>query len=514
MAILPTLRATGMGSWPTLPDFLREVRLRETSALSALVAALSATPEEQSELAYGEGAGPILLELARDLRVPKGARLAAVRCLLEGGVEGSPLADLFNGAGDLVTDPRLGAAAKKLVETGLPAALSATGEAARVSVAAGTFAKAAHSAASAVGLARVRALLDKAPPSHAGAFAAQFALGGPLPAPELAAWKKLLAEACTAYRRAPAAAKRMGLVPSWPPYLPDAFSDLIKEAEKAAEGVTAPDVTAFATPAARQPPGAVAPGRTAPPPGPLRGSPRPGRTVPPQPAPGQSTSEEVGSKKMDAIKRSPFRKAIGAVVEGKAKLPPKPMETVKPQHGGAGAPEPLPAEAGRPRVQNEEEKEAARSAVLPGLAALPTLGLNAPKFDPRGVRAPRSDRWNDNAFEWQLPILPPSEMPPPMRAAIAQGPFAQRLQSLFEDRPEAVERLCAAAEAREAKAGEGEVLKELAAELSRKKWEKERAPTGQLRRLESIRRDENQPPAWRRACACLLDRLSTPGQPD
>lgn len=519
MAILPTLRATGMGAWATLPEFLRELRLRETSALGALGTALSATAEEQSELAHVDGAGPVLLELSRDLRVPKGARLAAVRCLLEGGVEGQPLADLFIGAGDLVTDPRLGAAAKKLVELGLPAALSATGEAARVSVAAGTFAKAAHSAASAVGQARVRELLEKAPPSHAGAFAAQFAMGGALPAPELAAWKKLLSEACLANRKAPAAAKRMGLVPLWPPFLPDAFSELIKEAEKAAEGVAAPDVTAFATPAgrpgaARSVAGPVAPGRTAPaPPIPERGATQT-RSVAAPPAPsGQSTSEELGSKKMDAIRRSPFRKAIGTVVEGKARMPAKPMDAVQPQHGPA-SPTPPPAEAQRPRVQNEEEREAQRSAVLPGLAVLPTLGLNAPKFDPRGVRTPRSDRWNDNAFEWQEPILPPSELPPPMRAAIAQGPFAQRLQSLFDDRPEAVERLCAAAEAREAREGEQVLLAELAAELSRKKWEKARAPAGQLKRLELVRANETQPEPWRKVCAFLLDRLAAAGQPD
>lgn len=491
--ILATLRSTGMGQWPTLPDFLRDARLHESGALGALgAAALSATPEEQRELAEGPDAGGVLLDLARDLRVPKAARLAAARCLIEAGIEGEPLAQLFTGAGDLVTDPRLGAAAKKLVELGLPQAL-ASGDPARVSFAAGAFARSVHAAASAVGQVRVRELLAKAPPAHAGAAAALFALGGELPAGERAAWKKLLDETCVANRKAPAAARRMGLAPPWPPNLPDAFAALVLEAERAAAGVASvdaaknPSALAAAAPAAEltagRPPGAT-------------------------PLP-RGTTEVVGQRRVEPpIKRSPFRKPIGTVVEGKTVMPPKPMAEVLPQHG-RGQPDPATAPPERPRVQTEEEREAPKAAPLPGLSALPTQRPgDEVRFDPAGRRIPRADRWSDERFQWQEPVLPSSDLPRPVRGVPTQGPFALRLQSLLEDRPEAVERLCAAAEARVAVAGEDQLLRELSSELGRKRWEKAHAPSGQLRRLESIRADGTQPDPWRKVAQLLIERLS------
>ena len=254
MAILNTLKREGVGSWTTLADFLREARMRETGALGALAAALTAPPEEQKELAQGEGAA-VLLELACDLRVPKGGRLAAARCLLE--ADAGDAARLFAGAGDLITDPRLGAAARKLVESGLPLALKVGGNPAQVSLAAGAFARSAQSAASAVGQARIKEMLAAAPKGHAGAAAALFALGqGELPKDQLEAWKKLLETTSAAYRRAPAAARRMGLAPPWPPNLPDAFGPLVKEAEEKTAGVKSADVTAAP---AKSPPQTPAP---------------------------------------------------------------------------------------------------------------------------------------------------------------------------------------------------------------------------------------------------------------
>ncbi len=498
MAILATLRSTGMGQWPTLPEFLREARLHETGALGAMgAAALSATADEQRELAEAADAGGVLLDLARDLRVPKAARLAATRCLMEAGIGGEPLAQLFIGAGDLVTDPRLGGAAKKLVEFGLPAAL-VVGAAARVSFAAGAFARSVHSASSAVGQARARELLAGAPPAHAGAAAALFALGGELPAGEVAAWKKLLADTCVANRKAPAAAKRMGLAPPWPPNLPDSFGPLVQEAEKAAAGVASVDAAANPVALAASAP---APDFTA---GRASG---PGRVAPPPlPAP-KGVTEVVGRKIEAPIKRSPFRKPIGTVVEGKTTRP-KPMAPVSPQHA-PGSPEPFTPAPWRPRVQSEEERETPKGAPLPGLSALPAQRKqDEVKFDPLGRRVPRADRWNDDAFQWQEPVLPSSDLPRPLRAALALGPFAQRLQSLFEDRPEAVDRLCAAAEARVAVAGEEQLLRELSLELGRKRWEKARAPPGQVKRLESIRADGTHPDPWLKVAQFLIERFA------
>src|SRR5256885_16256574 len=111
MGILATLKKESAGLWPSLADYLREVRHRETGAVAALSAALSTPPTEQKELTDEPDAGAILLELASDLRVPKGSRLAATRCLLEAGIAGPLIGQPFLGPGDLGTDPRLGRAA-------------------------------------------------------------------------------------------------------------------------------------------------------------------------------------------------------------------------------------------------------------------------------------------------------------------------------------------------------------------------------------------------------------------
>src|SRR3954469_15901591 len=162
MPILATLKKEVSGEWAMLGDYLREARHCETGALAALAAVLSAAPAEQKELAEAPDAGAILLELACDLRVPKGSRLAAARVLLDAGITGPQVGQLFTRAGDLVTDPRLGAAARKLVEGGLPGALQLGGDVAKVSLAAGSFARAVHSSSSAVGQARTRELLAAA----------------------------------------------------------------------------------------------------------------------------------------------------------------------------------------------------------------------------------------------------------------------------------------------------------------------------------------------------------------
>ena len=493
MGILATLKKESGGEWPSLPDYLREARHRETGALAALAAALTAPPEEQKELAQAEEAEVVLLDLACDLRVPKGSRLAGARVLLEGGLSGPLLGQLFAGAGDLVTDPRLGASARKLVDGGLPAALQLGGEAQAVSLAAGTMARAIQAAASAVGLARAKELLATAPGGHAGAAAGLFALGqGELPPDQLEAWKKLLEETCAKNRAAPAAAKRMGMAPPWPPNLPDAFAPLVQEAEKKTAGVVAAD--AAKSPALlKKGPGLP----TAPVPPPK--SPRPearGPTPPPPPA-------AAGKTVAPPIKRSPFRKSIGAVMEvPKTTLPPKPMEEVRARAmPGVEAPAP-----GRPRIEKEESPLEVKPSPLP-LARLPSREVHEIRLDPRGRKIPRADRWDDNDFQWDEPDLPSSEMPPPMRAAIAQGPFTQRIRSLFDDRPEAVDRLCAAAEARYAVKGEEAVAKELSQELSRKPWQDKKAPQEQVARLQNIRGDERQPKAWREVAGLLLDRL-------
>ena len=454
MAVLATLKKDRLGEWATLAEYLADLRRKETNSVAALASALSSSPEEQRELAQGNGLA-VLVEIASDLRLPKGARLAAARCSVEANASGPTLAALFVGAGDLTTDPRLGGAAKKLVESGVPAALSQKIYA-EVSLEAGAFARAAHAGASAVGQARLKELIAAAPEGHAGVAAALFSLGArQLSAADRERWAKLLRATCAAHRSAPAAAKRLGLAPPWPPNLPEAFAPLVQDAEKAAAEVTASDAAATpvktgsraaGAPRAAGRVGAPLPARPASASAPARGEPLPDPAPVPESPPPRLGTTELGKKVVAPIKASPFRRPRGTVVEGPVKLPPKPMPPV----AGRG-PEAVPPSRPEPL----------------------------------------------------LPKVP--DAPPIRRAAAAAGPFARRLQSLFEDRPEAVERLCAAIEARAAVHGLGVALDELGRELSQPRWKGRRPAPGQLERLAAAARAQPEP--WTAAAGLLLARF-------
>jgi hypothetical protein len=278
---------------------------------------------------------------------------------------------------------------------------------------------------------------------------------GALPEGHRSGWIRLLKDICAAHRRAPAAAKRLGLAPAWPPNLPEAFASMIREAEQSNTGVKSEDAAAGPAPS-RKPPAEVvaAPsGKTE------RPAALPARTVGP------------------AIRKSGVRKPMGTVVEVPAVLPRKPMEVVAGRGGPAS-----PVE--RARLESKED---------------------APRFDSRGRRIPRADRWTDKQFQWETPVLPSAALPPPARVVPAPGPFEARLRSVLEDRPEAVERLCAAAEARAAVRGETELVRELRAELARSTWRDKTPPEAQLRRLRSILQDGAHPAPWRAAAGLLLD---------
>src|SRR2546421_2115786 len=210
MAVLAALKKDRLDEWPTVADYLSDLRKRETNSVAALALALGATPQDRRELAEGAGLS-LLVEVASDLRIQKTSRVAAARCAIEAGAAGETLAALFVGAGDLAADPRLEDCARQFIETGLPAALRMTATHG-VSLQAGSFACAVHVAAAVAGRARVEEPLAAAPAEHAGEVAALFALG-PLPRPPAhqEKWAKLLRELCTAHRRAPAAARRLGL---------------------------------------------------------------------------------------------------------------------------------------------------------------------------------------------------------------------------------------------------------------------------------------------------------------
>ena len=499
MAILATLRKDGFGKWTNLQDYLSDVRLRETGSIAALAAVLSAEPADQKELGAGEGA-VYMVDLASDLRVPKGARLAATRCAMEAGLKLELLAELFLGAGDLVTDPRLGGAAKKLAEQGIAAAAQKPEGAKKISDLAGAFARAAHAASSVLGSTRVKELLAAAPPSHAGVSAAVFALGGELLQPEREAWQKLLNEQCAKNRKAPAAAKRMGLVPSWPPFLPEAFAPLIKAAEEANANVSSSDALAL-TP----PPMTVATAAA-------QGS--AGSGGPPLPSiPGGAVLTPPGAlaggapaRKLEAPIR-PRRPLNATVSYGPVQRPQRemPAVTARPTATPAAgekkdAPKQLTvAAAGALAGASRKSSDAAK-------APAPKAGDEPLRFDPNGRRLSRVDRFNGDEFQWQDPILPSPALRVVARATIVDGPFAQRVLSIFDDRPEAVDRLCAAAEARVQVHGAARAEDELARELKLARWTRKPTPPGQLLRLSAIAANALVPAPWREAAQAILAR--------
>ena len=266
----------------------------------------------------------------------------------------------------------------------------------------------------------------------------------------------------------------------------------MQEAEKKNEGVLSAD--AAANPALLKKSGPL-------PTGPSAARPVQKGLFSPAAKPGLPVPPAAAKTVAPAIKRSPFRKPIGMVVEMPTTTPPKPMEEVK---GRAMGPAPGPQ---RPHLEPKEDAPLLmKSSPLP-LSTLPSRQKEAVRLDPKGRRLSRPDRWEDSYFEWEAPVLPSSELPRPMRAAVAQGRFTQRVLSLFEDRPEAVDRLCAAAEARAALSGEEALLRELSEELARKRWQEKRAPKEQLARLRAIESDPAHPLPWRAVARFLIDRL-------
>jgi hypothetical protein len=494
VALLATLKKDRLGDWSALGGFAADLRRRDSAALAALSNLLGAPAEEQRELSEWID---VLVEVASDLRAPKGARLSAARCALECAVAGERLGALFAGAGDLATDPRLGAAARRLAEAGLSAALQA-GLGREVSLDAASFARAVHGAASAVGKDRVRDLLDAAGPDHAGAAAGRFALAlAELPEQHRAGWRKLLGDECAAFRRAPPAARRMGLAPPWPPTLPDAFAPFVAEAEAATAGISAVDAAAprpVAKPNERRGmPAAGSNDRSATP------APKatqaaavlpPGSAPAPPPTPAARGVKELGTKRLAApIRQSAVRRSIGTVIEAPPAAAPRMMPpVVRPARDGGDSPSP------------------AKAAPLPGLAPLRSRVAPDVRYGPDGRRIPREDRWRTDKWEWETPVLPPSTVPPPRRAAIAPGPFEARVRALFDGRPEAVERLCAAVEARAAVSTSAAALDDLARELALPRWRDRRIPREQVVRLQGTAAHAGHPEVWRSAAALLLEQ--------
>src|SRR5207248_10882332 len=111
MSVLTTLKKDHLGDWPSVADYLRDLRRRETNSVAALAVMLGAAPEEHRELAK-EGLA-ILVEVASDLRIPKTSRVAAARCALEAGAAGGGGAAPVLGAGGRADGAALGSGGEK-----------------------------------------------------------------------------------------------------------------------------------------------------------------------------------------------------------------------------------------------------------------------------------------------------------------------------------------------------------------------------------------------------------------
>ncbi|MBS2023618.1 MAG: hypothetical protein JST92_14540 [Deltaproteobacteria bacterium] len=544
MAILSTLKQGDLGSWKSLDEFLEALRLRETGAVGALGLALAAEPSEHKELANMRGATPILLSVAGDLKVPKGARLLAARALLEVGLPDPELAELLFQGGDLLTDPRLGSHAKRLAEGGLPAALKTQGEQIRkVGDRAEAFTRAAHAASSVLGKDRVKELLAAQGSVSAGVSAALFALGGELAEGDRALWQKHFVDLCTKFKKAPAAAKRMGLVTPWPPFLPDAFAPLIKAAEEATASVQTTDVLTrpkgglgapIASTQAPASTGKSAPQSLAP-----QAAPPLPKPPPPQPVPSRMTTQHLGSSKTlaPAINRGTQRGRPAPGVTPPPDGPVDPLEKALPRNmpaliprpsvaateeasratggprpGEAGSTEPAPLGAERSRVPAGVLRalKESNSISLPDGSIY--TGKEPLRFDPKGKRIPHPHRWADTSreLEWQEPVLPPPVLRDPGRAAVVPGPFALRMKSLFDNRPEGVDRLSAAAEARAAMVGNEQLIAELTRELSHARWKGKRLSEEQRAKLRTLSMDESASAAARSAAQAVL--VARPGQ--
>lgn len=230
MAILAWLRKEGFGTYATIDEFRGELARRSTSAVGGLGNAVAVVPEDLAEVAQGAGQG-VCADLVRDLRVARGARVAALRGLLLAGA-GATLGKVFAAAFDLLGDVRLTPADRAyLSRSGLKAFLqSAPVDAVNVEILRG--AAAATEAVKVIGADEVKAVLAEFPATHATVLLIRnTGLFEPLP-PELEArWLDVLSRQFRAARNAPPAAKRLGTAPEWPPVLPDAMRLMLARAE-------------------------------------------------------------------------------------------------------------------------------------------------------------------------------------------------------------------------------------------------------------------------------------------
>ena len=467
MPLVGWLRAQGLGSFESLDAFRALLAKRDVAALQSLGGALEAP--DLAEVAGGDGA-PLCADIARDLRNQRSPRVAALAACLKADVPTPLLGKLFGGAGDLLTDGRLGDLAEKLVSRGLPAAL-ADPASAEVGAAAGSFARAVREARFAFGMAKVNAALSAARPGHAGVAAARLAaFGEALPPEQLAGWKAWLVKQCSGNRKAPPAARRAGLAPPWPPDLPEAFAELVKEVEAAIpiSGELAPRGPA---------PAAAATPTTAP----ADLAAKPAAPAPPRQKPG------IGAP----IKGRPQGRPVPAA-DGDAPAAPAPTPAPQPKYMS-----PIP----RPRgfvMEGAAAKARSAPGTPSGQAGTAATGDAASKTLPA-----MQSRFSGPHPQRDTPE-PVVRGPATFKAQAAALPFLERARALCAREPDALERLCATTDVRAMLKGS---LDGALAELRRDAARAAPAPDDVLARLAALAADEAAPAAWRAAAATAHEAL-------
>jgi hypothetical protein len=255
-SLLNFLKREGFGEWESVETLRADLMRRVASALGGVAAAAQSEPAMMRELCAPDG-GELMQSLARDMRVQRGARLAALKAALDADPSPLALGKLFARGGDLLGDPRLSASDQaRLSRQGMEAFL-ATSPPQAVTVEVGAFARSVRNARDVVGEEAVRGLLAKAAADNLAAQTARWiAFGETLSAALRARWAEALSKQHKAWKTAPAAAKRLGTAPPWPPpELPDEFKPLIQEVE---EGKSPPAAPRAPAPGAAGAPGAAA----------------------------------------------------------------------------------------------------------------------------------------------------------------------------------------------------------------------------------------------------------------
>lgn len=462
MALIAWLKREGFGSYATLDEFVGELARRSTSALGGLGAALvGASPADLAEVGQGTGQN-VCTDVVRDLRVPKGARLAALKAVLSARA-GAQASRLFAGASDLLGDARLSQADREyLLRSGLKGLLDAIpSEAVNVELLRG--AHAAAECAKAGSETVVREIVGAFPATHASVQTIQAAaLGERLPEELAARWLDVLTRQCKAARNAPPAARRLGTAPEWPPMAPDTFRPLLTKAEDAAG---APKTTA----------GPAALGATE----------LPSRApAPPATKPAGPERPRLGAGLQEGVTRTGT--SPGTV--GKP-LPPGSVPRTIPRGVVTEGPRPPPAaKADGPKVQ-------------PPLRARGKGGSGAAQPEPEASYT--SDAIQvDPARLRSTPIV---SRPPNLDVPLMRLRFGEQIDLLARRGTRALERLMAAFDARAAIVGTQTALVELERAAKKRGGEDVNGPA--LDELFALATSEKATRAWKEAARAILTHM-------